>query len=145
MDISQIPLFSMLSRRMAWLGERQELLTQNVANADTPGYTPRDLTDDRFKQMLRSLSRPVRMETTHESHIMAGGATANTMSRAQDPDFKPMEQTMPDPSGANGNSVVIEDELAKVSETAADYQLVTTLYRRHVGMIRMALGRGGGS
>ena len=33
----------MLRERMSWLNARQDVLSQNVANADTPGYTARDL------------------------------------------------------------------------------------------------------
>ena len=43
MDVSSIPLLSLLKERMAWLSQRQDLLSQNVANADTPGYTAHDL------------------------------------------------------------------------------------------------------
>ena len=42
MDLSKIPLFTMLTERMAWLNKRQAVLAQNIANADTPGYKPKD-------------------------------------------------------------------------------------------------------
>ena len=38
MNLSDIPLFSMMSQRMEWLSQRQQLLAHNVANANTPGY-----------------------------------------------------------------------------------------------------------
>ena len=34
---------SMLQQRMTWLSQRQNVLSQNVANADTPGYAAHDL------------------------------------------------------------------------------------------------------
>ena len=43
MDLSQSPLFSMLTRRLQWLGQRQQVLAQNIANSDTPGFKPRDV------------------------------------------------------------------------------------------------------
>ena len=43
MPISDIPIFSMLRTRMQWHQERQRVLAENVANADTPNYRPRDL------------------------------------------------------------------------------------------------------
>ena len=36
-------IFSKLATRMAWLGRRQQVLAQNIANADTPNYKPMDL------------------------------------------------------------------------------------------------------
>ena len=38
MAITDLPIFSMLRTRMQWHQERQRLLAENVANADTPNY-----------------------------------------------------------------------------------------------------------
>ena len=38
------------------------------------------------------------------------------------------------------DSVVLEEQMAKVGETGANYKLATNLYRKHIGMLRMALG-----
>ena len=43
MDPTDIGLFRLAERRLAWVDRRQELLAQNIANADTPDYTARDL------------------------------------------------------------------------------------------------------
>ena len=43
MHMADIPLLSMLKDRMSWLSARQSVLSQNVANADSPGYTAHDL------------------------------------------------------------------------------------------------------
>ena len=40
MGITDIPIFSMLRTRMQWPQERQRVLAENVANADTPKYRP---------------------------------------------------------------------------------------------------------
>jgi flagellar basal-body rod protein FlgB len=39
-----------------------------------------------------------------------------------------------------GNSVVLEDEMVKVAQTQMDYETVTTLYSKSLGLVRMALG-----
>jgi flagellar basal-body rod protein FlgB len=43
----------------------------------------------------------------------------------------------------SGNSVTLDHELMKSADTAMDYQLVTSLYRKQIGMIRSVLTRGG--
>ena len=43
MTLDDIPLFSMLKGRLTYLNQRQQLIGQNVANPDTPGYMPHDL------------------------------------------------------------------------------------------------------
>ena len=48
MPISDIPIFSMLRTKMQWHQERQKLLAENVSNADTPKFKPRDLAPLKF-------------------------------------------------------------------------------------------------
>jgi flagellar basal-body rod protein FlgB len=43
MPIPQIPIFSMLRTRMQWNQERQQLLAENISNANTSKFKPRDL------------------------------------------------------------------------------------------------------
>ena len=49
MPISDLPISSMLRTRMQWHQERQRLLAENVANADTPNYRARDLAPPEFR------------------------------------------------------------------------------------------------
>ena len=56
MAISDLPIFSMLRTRMNWHQERQRLLAENVANADTPGYRPRDLAPLNFGRQVQQAS-----------------------------------------------------------------------------------------
>src|SRR3546814_14570951 len=43
MDLSGMTLFDMARRKMSWLGQRQAVLAQNIANSDTPGYRTKEL------------------------------------------------------------------------------------------------------
>ena len=52
MNIDSIPLFSMLRSRLGYLTQRQGLISQNVANADTPGYAPTDLKPFSFEHVM---------------------------------------------------------------------------------------------
>lgn len=133
MDFSKIALFSALTKRMAWLGERQKVLAQNIANSDTPNYVPRDLKPIDFRGLVESTSRGVTMSVTHARHL-AGGNPAPAK-------FDVEEQTDVYEMTPAGNAVVLEEQLLKVSETVMDYQVMANLYRKHVGMIKMALGR----
>ncbi len=47
---------------------------------------------------------------------------------------------MPDSeTSSNGNSVVLEEQMMKVSENQMDYQTATTLYSKGLGLLRMAV------
>ena len=41
-----------------------------------------------------------------------------------------------------GNSVVIEEQMMKLSQTQADYNAMVNLYRKHIDMLKTAIGRG---
>jgi len=75
MDLQNIALFSAMGAKMNYLSTRQGVLANNIANADTPEYRPRDLTEVDFGAVLTEVtgSRKVRMERTSDGHIMPGG------------------------------------------------------------------------
>ena len=134
MDFSKIPLFSAMTKRMSWLGNRQNVLAHNIANADTPGFHAEDLKELTFGQLLRNSSGRLNMATTATGHLGGANPAKPAVEKAPDTEKK-----------TSGNTVVLEDQMMKVSKNAMDFQLTTNLYRKHLGMIKTALGRGGGS
>jgi flagellar basal-body rod protein FlgB len=135
MDFGNIPLFRAMAKRMAWLGERQQVLAQNVANADTPGYSPQDLKKPDFRALVAA-STPSQMPLTRTQPMhLAGVASATDFAR---------ERQRGNERSPSGNAVSLEDEMMKVAETANDYALTSNLYRRHVAMLKAALGRSTG-
>lgn len=134
MDLSKIPLFRVMSERMSWLTQRQQVLAQNVANADTPGYKPSDLEPVDFRRLADDAGKRLSVRATRAGHIVNGGAP-------QGQKYAVKEETSPSGALINGNSVVIEEELMKIAGTAADYQVTTSLYRKHVAIIKAAIGR----
>lgn len=132
MDLGDIKLFQAIHARMNWLNQRQEILAQNVANADTPNYMARDLPEENFYLALRnSNDRHMRMAATSGRHL-EGSAGKGGLARTHEAKFEP---------SPTGNSVVLEEEMMKVSETAADYELMSNLYRKSVGLLKLAVGR----
>lgn len=133
MDIGSIPLFEAISRRLSWLTQRQTVLAENVANANTPGYIAKDLKQPDFGALLQSAASGVHLVTDHPGQLTHGpGGSIQTVSD------KPNEVTI------NGNGVSIENQMLNVSMNAADYALTTTLYQDNIGLIKTVLGNGGG-
>jgi len=132
MDLNKLPLFSLMNRRMGWLAQRQHVLAQNIANADTPAFKPLDLSKESFRRMLEPMQARVSMQQTSASHLMP---TRRATPFRSDVDKDTYETALA------GNSVVIEEQLMKVSETQGAYKLATNLYRKHVSMFKAAIGR----
>jgi flagellar basal-body rod protein FlgB len=130
MDLSSSGLFGMMTDRMTWLTARQRVLAENVVNADTPNYKPRDLVEPDFKTTLQQVM--VTPTLTNAGHIQTKAALAPGIVEAR---------VRTDDTGLNGNAVSVEDEMMKVSATAVDYQAMTALFKKWQGLFRMALGR----
>ena len=71
MDLTNLKLFQMATKRMDWLSNRQQVLSQNIANSDTPGYGPKDLKKPQFREMMRPQMRTATLEKTSSMHIEA--------------------------------------------------------------------------
>lgn len=137
MDLSRTPLYAMISQRMSWLTERQRVIAQNVANADTPGYQARDLRQLDFGRMLSSLRQRLAPAATDGNHLAPSGSSGSASGAMQERP-RPFETTL------SGNTVSLEREMTKAADSAVDYQLVTNIYRRQLDMLRTVVGRGGG-
>jgi flagellar basal-body rod protein FlgB len=135
MPISDIPLFSMLRTRLQWHQERQKVLAENVANADTPKFQPRDLKPLDFAQGAQAGTGggALKLAATDPAHFTnAAGAGAFATNRNTKYDVRPA-----------GNQVNLEDEMMKVAANQMDYQAAISLYSRSMGLIRTAIsGKG---
>lgn len=128
-------LFDLFAKRMDYLKQRQGVISQNVANADSPGYGARDLVS--FTDAMKGVGvRPVEMSVTSAAHMAPAGRRigGNYGDNRQSSTY----ETLP-----SGNSVVLEEQLMKVSQIGSDYQMVTNLYRDASMMMKMALGKSG--
>jgi flagellar basal-body rod protein FlgB len=130
MSVADLPLFSVLKNRMRWLEERQKVLAENVANADTPRYRARDLKQLDFNAELNA---SLQLAATSPGHIGAPMGEATALPQALRGGF----ETKP-----SGNAVVLEDEMMKVAQTQMDHQTVTSLYARGLAMLKTAIGKG---
>ncbi len=121
MKLDSIHLFQLASARMQWLSARQKVISENIANADTPGYRARDVTG--FGQYVD------RLETS------AGGGDAGFGA-----DAPVATADAPDTWGAtlSGNTVVLEQQTVKAGETASQYRLAASLYRKASDLLTLA-------
>ena len=80
MDSARINLLDLAQQRMAWADERQAVLAQNIANANTPGYKPHDVRP--FADALASAGAvaPVRTDPNH----LAGTHPAHAAGEVND-------------------------------------------------------------
>lgn len=132
MDLGKMSLFASLKKRMDYIGNRQEVLAQNIANADTPKYRAKDLKPFNFKQLLQSEKMHVSVRSTNANHIGTGPARIRDYAEDRS---KPYETTI------DGNQVVLEEQVMKMNESQVDHELTTELYKKNLSLFRIALGK----
>ena len=127
MPIADIPILAMLRERMQWQQARQQVLAENVANADTPAYQAKDLAPLDFSRHLSAAS--VTLDRTNPNHIAAasGGSQFAT-------DENGHYEITP-----RGNSVSHEDEMMKVASNQMDYEAATELYTHSLNLLKLAV------
>ena len=132
MDLPDVPLMAMLRERMTWLHQRQDVLSENVANADTPNYVARDLKPLDFERALSGTTSGPSLVTTNERHI---SLTPTHMGKFED------HETPDQESSPNGNSVALEAEMVKVSDTQAQFQAAANIYAKAMSLMKTAIGQ----
>ncbi len=120
--------FSAASRRLEYIDQRQRVLAQNIANANTPDYHARDLSP--FEKLLQgSAVAPARTDAAHLGGVFEGASLVTEPASARAPD---------------GNTVSVESELTKVADDETSANMVSNLWKTTMGMYLTALGHGGG-
>lgn len=120
MDSKTLDVFGLAEKRLAWVDQRQAVLAQNIANANTPGYSARDVKP--FREMLAEQARST-----------ADAASGAVLATGKDPTTSVRS--------LNGNAVVLDEQLEKMAETDTDHQLAMNLLRKYMGLFRTAIGR----
>ncbi|MEO1043178.1 MAG: flagellar basal body rod protein FlgB [Pseudomonadota bacterium] len=125
--IEGISLFQTMSQKLDFLGVRHTLLAQNVANADTPGYKAQDLKP--FSEALRTVE-PAGMMSTHQKHITSqqGNTTYREDRRVEGWEVEP-----------SGNQISLEEQMIEAADGARQYELATSLMKKHVSMLKATL------
>lgn len=99
------------------LSARQQVISSNVANVDTPGYSAKQLDfETTLQRTLNSSSSKMAMSKTHSSHLDSTSSTAEIFSTTNRAGGTYRE---------DGNNVDIDTELIEMSETNIKYQAIS--------------------
>jgi flagellar basal-body rod protein FlgB len=127
-----LTLFAMAQKSMDWLSRRQEVLSENVANANTGNYQAKDLAPLSFKNLLAK-DQTVHAQTTNPMHISPEVLPTR---------FETVTERNPDESKPNGNSVLIEEQMEKIGDVKGKYELAINLFSKNLAMLKTAIGKG---
>lgn len=134
-----LDIFKMSHAMAVHAGQRQALIAQNVANADTPGYVARDLPE--FKVTYEGQAPasgkfeshgmlPTSQRATRATHLNGSSMSSH---------ISPIRQQ--DTASPDGNSVSIEQEMLKATDTLRQHERALAIYKSSLGILRASLGR----
>lgn len=110
-------------------GARQSIVAQNMANADTPGYSARDMQP--FAEIASGSGLSTGLRATRALHL--GGATNPNQASIFE---------RPDETDPNGNSVSLEIEMMHAVDTKRQHDRALSIYKSSLQVLRTSLGRG---
>ncbi|MBI1366962.1 MAG: FlgB family protein [Alphaproteobacteria bacterium] len=119
-DLKLLNLASAMARHAA---ARHEVLAENIANADTPGYKAKDL------------------EPFAAAFQRALDEDGSTVAAAKDATWRVIAQASPGAMSPNGNSVSLEDQMIKSVEAQQDHDAATAIYKKSLDILRLTLGK----
>ena len=107
--------------------QRIEVLTANLANADTPRYKARDI---EFADAMRGMSKA--MVGTHPRHMNASAQKGASQ----------LLYRVPHQPSLDGNTVETDLELARFAENAVAYQVSLAFINGRISGLRAAITGG---
>lgn len=112
MNIETPNLFELASQRLKWLSDRQKVVSENIANADTSGYRAKEV--ESFDAYLE----------------VATG-------QAETPDANVFESEATWGQDLTGNNVVLEEQILDANATSGQYKIAANLYKKAHDMLRL--------
>ncbi|MEX0283426.1 MAG: FlgB family protein [Paracoccaceae bacterium] len=125
--LKDLTIFQLAGNAATHAGRRQALLTQNVANADTPGYRALDLPD--FAEAVSLETRGAAMQATRPTHLQGTSSQINRI--------EPFER--PGEADPNGNTVALDRELMFAVDAKRTHDRSLAVYRSALDILRTAI------
>ena len=127
----------LLELSMRVRGARHEILAANIANADTPGYRPKDLD---FRTVMRSaVDLDDAPAGVREARSDLAVGEVDIQSAIYEPAFQSDRQGE---DRLDGNSVSLDRQMAMLTENSLAYEASLTLLSRALANLRYVIGEG---
>ena len=120
-------LFRMAAAMARHAGQRQAIVAQNVAHADTPGYVARDIPDFRASYLAADGPAVLRASRARHLHGQRPADALRAMAEVSD-------QAAP-----NGNQVSLETEMLKSVDAKRQHDRALAIYRSALMLLRGSL------
>jgi flagellar basal-body rod protein FlgB len=136
--VTQADAIGVLERMMQFAGQRHRIIANNIANADTPGFRPVDVSVDGFRAQLREA-----VDRRNDAH--AAGEGALSLEDSREVTFEESGLTLhPEPVGDNilfhdGNDRSPEHMMQDLVENFMVFRAAAQFMRRQFALLESAI------
>lgn len=116
--------------------QNQNVISSNIANADTPGYKAKTMSFEHAMRDALNLTENVKLETDSPEHVGSRGPEAIEADVYDDPNGV---------EALDGNTVDRANEMAKMKENEILYNASIEMLRKKLGMLEYGVSEGGGN
>lgn len=135
MDLKNLTVFNLAHQNMRYLSARQKVLAENIANASTPNYLPKDVTKPSFLSDLEASGTNLPLKVTNTRHFAELKSVAE---KRQAKGFEVYTPQIKDALTIDGNGVILEDQMNEASKASSEYNRMVTIYNAYKKMISTA-------
>jgi flagellar basal-body rod protein FlgB len=125
---NKIEVMQMAQAMASHAGLRQTAVSQNIANADTPGYKTRDVAD--FSATYEG-GDATALRATRSGHMFGGETFSASIEKTASNGTE----------SANRNNVSLEEEMVRGVDTKRQHDLALAIYKSSLDVLRTSLGR----
>ncbi len=111
---------------------RQEVITSNIANAETPGYKAKRLDFEDALARAIDVDGNLSLNTNNDEHFDVGGGGFNNLS----------PEIYEDPNGIvseDGNTVDRDDEMSRMARNKILYDASVQLLNKKLGLLKYSI------
>jgi flagellar basal-body rod protein FlgB len=142
MSSSLPPLFDGMGRALKAMAEHQRVIAENVANSETPGYKARTVEAPDFSALVESQVGGGGGPHVTRPRVELSGGMAALGARPPQAGGRVVLDSATSETKPDGNNVTLEDQLLALGQVQADYAAMTSLYRKQIGLLKSAIGKG---
>ncbi|MDH4121068.1 MAG: flagellar basal body rod protein FlgB [Deltaproteobacteria bacterium] len=124
---------TLLERSLDLRTKRNEILSSNIANQETPGYKARDLVFEKALGEALEAQTPGPMRVTDPRHMDGRRPLPLEMVRGE------VIQSANPNASLDGNTVDMEREMAKLAENQVAYAALTRMVSHKIGQLKLAM------
>jgi flagellar basal-body rod protein FlgB len=123
-----------LSASLKFREMRNEVVTSNIANAETPGYKAKRVDFEEALARAMDVDGQQNLNVTEREHYNVGNGGFSNLQ----------PEIYEDPNGVvaeNGNTVDMETEMARMADNKLMYDATVQLINKKLGMLKYAINQ----